>query len=33
MGDENYKNDKPRIESCFSIIENTNKAQEEYGKC
>lgn len=33
MGDENYKNNKPRIESCFNIIENTNEAQEEYGRC
>ena len=33
MENEDYKNAKPRIESCFSIIENTNKAQEEYGRC
>lgn len=33
MGDENYKNNKPRIENYFNIIENTNKAQEEYGRC
>lgn len=32
MGDENYKNNKPRIENRFSIIENTNEAQEEYGR-
>ena len=33
MGDENYKNNKPRIVNCFNIIENTNEAQEEYGRC
>lgn len=33
MGDENYKNAKPEITNHFDIIENTNKAQEEYGQC
>ena len=33
MGDENNKNSKPTITNHFDIIENTNKAQEEYGQC
>lgn len=33
MEDENYKNNKPTITNHFNIIENTNKAQEEYGRC
>lgn len=33
MGNENYKNNKPTITNHFDIIENTNKAQEEYGQC
>lgn len=33
MGDENYKNNKPTITNHFDVIENTNKAQEEYGRC
>lgn len=33
MGDENYKNNKPTITNHFDIIENTNGAQIEYGRC
>lgn len=33
MGDENYKNNKPTITNHFDIIENTNGAQQEYGRC
>lgn len=33
MGDENYKNNKPTITNHFDVIENKNKAQEEYGQC
>lgn len=36
MGDEKYKeyeNSKPEINNHFDIIENTNKAQDEYGRC
>lgn len=36
MGDEKYeeyKKSKPEIMNHFDIIENTNKAQDEYGRC
>lgn len=33
MGDEDYKNAKPEIMNHFDIIENTNGAQQEYGRC
>ena len=33
MENEEYKNAKPEIMNHFDIIENTNKAQEKYGRC
>ena len=36
MGDEKYeeyKKSKPEIMNHFDIIENTNEAQDEYGRC
>lgn len=30
---EEYKKSKPEIMNHFDIIENTNEAQDEYGRC